>query len=77
MEVIEVEVLSENADGVREVRVLMETSTNPNPPPTNGEGIKGLRPSDKFAPMSVILVVNGNGIDSAWIADVNGEFKEV
>lgn len=59
------------ADGKTIVDATIVSNTTPNPLPTTGEGIDGLRADCVFAPLSVLFVVNGG---DTYLADENGHF---
>lgn len=73
MTAISRKVISVNPDGTNTVQATIVSDSAPVTLPTTGAGIKGLLPSDVFAPLSAIVVV-GQADDKTYLAGENGEF---
>ena len=75
MKATSVKVLSVQGER-RTVKAIIVTDSPPNPLPVNGEGVEGLEPSDVFAPLSVLLVLDGTAL-TVYLTDTTGTFKPI
>lgn len=60
----------ERPDGTRIMDVFILASSNPQTLPTTGNGIKGLKDTDVFAPFSILFALPSK----VYIANEDGEF---
>ena len=63
----------QTADGRRIMDVFIIANDTPNPLPTNGSNVIGLKDTDLFAPFSMLFVV-GEADAKIYIADEDGMF---
>lgn len=75
MKATNVKVLAVQGDR-RTVRAIIVADSPPNPLPTNGKGVEGLEPSDIFAPLSLLIVLDGTAL-TAYLADTSGTFQPI
>lgn len=71
MKVVSAKIQSYTANGDRVMDVVLVSDNTPSTLPTTGAGIDGLEATDRFAPLSVLFVVNGGAV---YLANESGTF---
>ncbi len=66
--------LVRNDGDARVMDVLLISDDVPDELPTTGKDILGLMATDKFAPFSVLFVVNASAASKVYIANEAGQF---
>ena len=71
MTAIRVKTMNEQENGKRVVEAFIVADTTPEELPTTGDGVKGLMPSDTFAPFCVLYVTDSADV---YVTNEHGEF---
>ena len=66
--------VTETKNEYRTVEVILVSDSTPEALPTTGAGIDGLNDSDRFAPFSLLYVVDPTAEHQVYIANESGAF---